>query len=284
MSALKLAYDVKGEGEHALMLLHGFTGSRDSFAHLEPALRLGFRLVRVDLPGHGQTGLPRQEGRDGFIETLDALADVLDEAGIQKTHLFGYSQGGRIALAFALRHADRVERLVLESGAPGLHRRKDRIARRRDDEELAQRILRDGVAAFVQSWEEKPLFAGLKRLPPEQQEALRARRLSNTAEGLAGALRALGTGSQPDFWPELWKLRAPTLLLTGAADTKFTSLAKKMAADLPTVWSHAIPNAGHAPHLETPDIWTREVLSFLQTPWFDVPHVVPVERAGAPIR
>jgi 2-succinyl-6-hydroxy-2,4-cyclohexadiene-1-carboxylate synthase len=236
---------------------------------VEPLLAERFRLLRVDLPGHGASPLPMGSGRDGFLETVSAVASVLDEAGATEVDVLGYSQGARVALALALEHPQRVGRLILESGTAGLHRRKDRVARRRNDEVLAERVLAGGVDSFVERWEKLPLFEGLRRLPAPEQDALRARRAGNTASGLAGALRCMGLGVQPDYWPKLWKLLRPTLLLTGAEDRKFRELARRMSAELPMVWSHAFEGVGHAPHLEAPAAWSREVLSFLETPWME---------------
>jgi 2-succinyl-6-hydroxy-2,4-cyclohexadiene-1-carboxylate synthase len=268
---MRLAYDVRGQGSDALLLLHGFTGNRETWSRVEPYLLDRFRLVRVDLPGHGGSPLPNLSGPAGFMETVRALENVLDEVGVARAHVAGYSQGARLALALAMEVTARVERLVMESGTAGLHRRKDRAERRRADELLADEILSKGVEHFVRRWELLPLFDGLRRLPPSELQGLRMRRSSATAEGLAGALRTLGLGVQPDYWTRLWKLRVPTLLLTGAEDTKFTALARRMAAELPIVWGHAFEGVGHAPHLEAPEAWAREVIAFLETPWFETP-------------
>ena len=124
---MKLAWEVSGNGPQTLILLHGFTGSRRSWDHVAPTLSEQFRLIRVDLPGHGESPLPTKPGREGFLETLEALAQVLSEVGVESANVLGYSQGARVALAFTVDHPERVERLVLESGNAGLHRRKDRI-------------------------------------------------------------------------------------------------------------------------------------------------------------
>jgi 2-succinyl-6-hydroxy-2,4-cyclohexadiene-1-carboxylate synthase len=268
---MRLAYDVRGQGGDVLVLLHGFTGSREAWTRVEPHLVDRFRLIRVDLPGHGGSPLPSRMGLEGFMETVRALEAILDEVGAPRAHFAGYSQGARLALAVAMEAPTRIERLVMESGTAGLHRRKERAERRRADEHLADEILSEGVDAFVRRWELLPLFAGLRRLPAPDQQALRARRGSASAEGLAGALRTLGLGVQPDYWTRLWKLRMPTLLLTGAEDVKFTALARRMAAELPIVWSHAFEGVGHAPHLEAPEAWAREVIDFLAAPWFETP-------------
>ncbi|HEX8441501.1 2-succinyl-6-hydroxy-2,4-cyclohexadiene-1-carboxylate synthase [Archangium sp.] len=270
--ALKLAYETWGEGSRPLLLLHGFTGNRSSFDHLRPLLGEKVRAIAVDLPGHGETPLPTRTGREGFLETVDALVAVLDELKVPTANLLGYSQGARFALAAALRRPERFGRLIMESGSPGLHRRQERTERRAKDAELATFIRQRGVEAFVAHWEAQPIFAGLRKLPAEQQETLRTRRGACTVEGLVGALDCLGLGVQPDYWPELQRQRLPTLLLTGALDDKFTQIARRMAAELPVVWRRTFEDCSHAPHLEVPEEYAREVLSFLQTPWYESPE------------
>jgi 2-succinyl-6-hydroxy-2,4-cyclohexadiene-1-carboxylate synthase len=272
MTGLKLAYETWGEGSRSLLLLHGFTGNRSSFDHLRPLLGHAVRAIAVDLPGHGETPLPRRTGRDGFRETLDALVGLVDRLGLKHVDLLGYSQGARVALGLALTAPERFRRLILESGSPGLHRRMERRARRISDGELAAFIRRRGVDAFVDRWEALPLFDGLRRLPESLKDALRARRRGCTVEGLAGALECLGLGVQPDYWPVLHRQYVPTLLLTGGKDAKFTRLARRMAAELPVVWGRTFAGCGHAPHLEDPGEYASEVLSFLQTPWYESPE------------
>lgn len=266
-----LAYSTWGEGPRPLLLLHGFTGNRTAFDHLRPWLSSAVRAVAVDLPGHGQTPLPKHKGREGFIETVDALVELVDKLGVSSVDLLGYSMGARIGLGAALRRPERFGRLILESGSPGLRRRMERAERRESDGRLVSLIRLQGVEAFLERWESQPMFETLQRLPPDRLEALRARRKSCTADGLMGALECLGLGFQPSYWQELHRQRLPTLLLTGALDTKFTEIARKMATELPVVWSRAFPDCGHAPHLEAPEEYAREVLSFLHTPWYEAP-------------
>jgi 2-succinyl-6-hydroxy-2,4-cyclohexadiene-1-carboxylate synthase len=271
-----LAYDTWGEGSHTLLALHGFTGAAASFAHLRPLLGRSVRVVAVDLPGHGRTPLPTKPGRDGFLETVDAIIQLARELAPSGTvDLLGYSQGARLALGAAVKAPECFGRLIMESGSPGLHRRQERSERREADAKLVDFIRARGVDAFVDRWESLALFDGLRRLPEADQAALRERREACTVEGLAGALETLGLGVQPDYWPSLHRQRLPTLLLTGAQDEKFTNLARRMAAELPVVWRHAFAGVTHAPHLEAPEEYVREVLSFLQTPWYEAPQFEP---------
>jgi 2-succinyl-6-hydroxy-2,4-cyclohexadiene-1-carboxylate synthase len=273
---VKLHAERWGRGPQTLLLLHGFTGDHSTWSHLEAYWGDSFQVVAVDLPGHGRSPPPSRSGLDGFQESVDALGEVLQEG--PPAAVVGYSLGARLALALALANPGHISRMVLESGSPGLRRRKARMARRRDDESLAGFIEERGVPAFVEHWEALPLFETLRKLPPATQENLRARRLSARPEGLASALRALGSGVQPSLWHLLPALRVPTLLVTGAMDPKFTAVAHEMAKQLPLAWFCTLAAVGHAPHLEAPAAYAHEVQSFFQTPWFDPPLVEGEER------
>lgn len=256
---MKLPDERWGSGATEALFLHGFTGSRESFRHLAPLLGDVLHATCVELPGHGATPLPDVAEAGAWNEVLDTLAQHLEGPAV----VIGYSFGARLALGFTVRHPDRVQRLVLESGSPGLRRPRDRARRRAADEALAKELERDGVDAFVSEWERKPLFAGLRALPEPARTALRARRAGHSAQGLAGALRCLGQGAQPDYWPALASLKRPTLLLTGARDAKYTRLARRMAESLPAAVRVSFLGVGHAPHLECPERWAFEVRNFL---------------------
>ena len=245
---LRYHLEIDGRGL-PLVLLHGFTGSAESWsAHIE-ALAARFRVVRIDLPGHGRTPVLSVE-RCAFTRVGDDLASILARVVDVPAHLLGYSMGGRLALYTALTHPDRVRTLILESASPGLESAAERGARRDADEALAERILAQGVPAFIDAWEKLPLFATHARLPQSIRDAQRHQRLASDADGLAISLRAMGTGVQPSLWAHLSDLQAPTLLITGDEDAKFTSVAQRMAAAMPNATHRQIIHSGHTPHLE----------------------------------
>jgi len=108
-----------GHGPHMVML-HGLTGNQAVW-HLKmvPLLRDAFRITTYDLRGHGRSDAPPT----GYT-TLDMAGDLLglmDALEIDRAHLVGHSLGADVALHFALRHPDRVGRMVLvEAGIPAL--------------------------------------------------------------------------------------------------------------------------------------------------------------------
>lgn len=258
--ALTLPVHTWGTGPLQVLFLHGFTGSRHSFDHLEPLLGAAFTATCLELPGHGEAAVPQGDARHAFREVIAAIAEHAERHDL----VIGYSQGARLALAVAAMHPECVKGLVLESGTPGLHRRHDRWHRRVDDEFLAQSIVKDGVERFVEKWEKSPLFSGLRQASARDQSLLRARRVSHSAQGLAAALRSMGQGVQPDFWPILPRIFTPTLLISGQYDLKFSRIAGRMKVEMPRAWHARIPASGHAVHLERPELWAGEVLSFSQ--------------------
>lgn len=236
-----------------LVLLHGFTGSAENWSTLFPLLKQpGRRLIALDLLGHGQADAPANPARYSIEHCQSDILAALRTLGIQagQAILLGYSLGGRIALYTAF--SGFFQGLILESASPGLADAGEREQRRQSDHTLAERIEREGVEAFIDYWEQIPLFASQRNLPPETQAALRTQRLNNRANGLANSLRGVGTGAQPALHTRLPELKLPVLLLAGELDTKFSHIASQMAASLPLARLALVPGAGHTIHLEQP--------------------------------
>lgn len=255
-------YTLSGDGP-PLVLLHGFTGSVENWDTHITAFAERFRVLAVDLPGHGQTDSPADVTRYHMQHTARDLIALFEQVGAAPAHLLGYSMGGRLALYLALTYPAHVQSLILESASPGLATLSERDARIRQDELLAARIEREGIEAFVSFWESIPLFGSQQALPEEVRQRLRDQRLKNNAQGLANSLRGMGTGAQPALWDRLAELKMPALLLAGALDTKFVHIAQQMHAQLPDARLAIIPDAGHTLHLEAPDVFRAQVLGFL---------------------
>lgn len=248
-----------------LALLHGFTGSGESWAPVRDVLSARCTTIAVDLTGHGRSASPCDPARYALSRFVDDLARVLDAVGVERTALLGYSLGGRAALRFAVERPDRVTALVLESASPGIGSPGERVARLISDVALAEELERDGVAAFVDRWERLPLWASQSALPPAARSRLRAERLVNDARGLANSLRGAGAGVELPLSARLPTLTMPTLLIAGALDEKYAELARRMASAIPRARVEIVPDAGHAVHLERPDALTAIVLRFLAT-------------------
>lgn len=253
---------VDGDGP-ALLLLHGFTGSADSWDEVCPAWTATHRVIRPDLIGHGRSPAPKELERYRMDAAVRELLELLDGLGVHRFRLLGYSMGGRLALHLALAAPGRVERLILESATYGIADPAQRAARRAEDNQLAAWIETHGVDAFARRWAAHPLFATQGALPPARRERQARERRMHSAVGLANSLRGMGTGAQASLRDRLGELKMPVLLIAGEYDEKFTALAREMAALIPRAQLAIVPGAGHNVHLEQPQAFAERVSAFL---------------------
>jgi 2-succinyl-6-hydroxy-2,4-cyclohexadiene-1-carboxylate synthase len=232
-----LAHESIGQGTPALTFVHGFTQTRESWRPLASRFATTRRVSLVDLPGHGSSvDVP---------EDLDQAGRLLAAVSANSV-IVGYSMGARVALHAALSGSDRLLGLVLTGAHLGIQSPDERAKRRDADEALARRIEQIGVDRFVKEWLDQPMFAGVRHLSSSD-------RLLNSAHGLAGALRRLGTGTQLPLDERLSSLDLPVLLLVGDKDTKFIEQADRMARRVDGAQIALIAGAGHACHLEQPE-------------------------------
>ncbi len=264
---MKLAYTTAGnQSSPSLLLLHGFMGSGRDWQEIATELSHDCLCIMPDLPGHGESCLTYSDNDYTFTSTSASIVAVLDEIGLESVVVAGYSMGGRIALFTALEYPTRVRGLLLESASPGLVTDEARRHRVRDDEMRAGRLMEIGVERFVDEWYERPLFESLRRHDATLR-TVKTRRRSNDARGLAMSLRFAGAGAQSPLWSRLQELRCPVRLVHGSLDTKFSSIASRMAGLIPGVSVVAVSDAGHAVHIEKTVAVSSIHRDFVQECW-----------------
>ncbi|KFF10749.1 alpha/beta hydrolase [Chryseobacterium soli] len=106
-----LNFERKGNGKEILVLLHGFMENLSIWSDMQPHLSENFSLVKIDLPGHGQSDILAE------VHTMELMAEevkkVLDHQKLEKVHLLGHSMGGYVSLAFAEKFPDSLKSLTL---------------------------------------------------------------------------------------------------------------------------------------------------------------------------
>lgn len=255
-----------------LVLLHGFAQSSASWDAVARKLAAtGRPIYALDLVGHGESERPA----DACAYALDAQGEALlsfarmvaDREGARPAVL-GYSMGGRVTLAALRRDPRAFAAVVLEAAGFGPATQAERDAATERDAACAARLRADGLEAFMDFWEQLPLFASQRDLPPDVRERLRAGRMANDAEALARTFEQAGQHVMPsraETLETLDVLRAgdtPLLYLAGERDEKYRALAAQAAEAGATV--RIIPGAGHNAHLEAPATFAKEVASFLR--------------------
>ncbi|HSS94496.1 MAG TPA: alpha/beta fold hydrolase [Candidatus Dormibacteraeota bacterium] len=257
---VNLNYFVTGEGS-PVTLLHGFTQSGRSWREVIANMPAGWRWVVPDLRGHGETRV-----EEGAPFTMDAAtADLVmlwDHLGIERTHLVGYSMGGRLAMHVATRLPERILSLLTIGAHAGLEG-DAREGRREGDEALAERIETEGLEAFVDYWGALPMFAGLERRGPAFLAQIRAERMRNTVAGLAASLRGMGAGVMEPLWGELVNVTVPSTFVAGQLDHGYVASARRLAAAVPSGRVEVVPRASHPAHQERPEAFVRVLADHL---------------------
>jgi 2-succinyl-6-hydroxy-2,4-cyclohexadiene-1-carboxylate synthase len=258
---IRLSYFVSGEGT-PVTLLHGFTQSGRSWQEVISKMPAGWMWIVPDLRGHGAT--ETQQGAPCSMDACTADLDMLwDHLGVERTHLVGYSMGGRLALHVAARQSQRILSLLTIGAHAGLDP-DGREGRRLGDEALAERIEKGGVEAFVNYWSSLPMFAGIERRGPNFVAQVRANRLENRAAGLACSLRGMGAGAMEPLWEDLSRGTFPCTFVAGQLDHGYVASARRLAATVPQSRVEVVLHAGHSVHQERPDAFARVLFNHLE--------------------
>jgi 3-oxoadipate enol-lactonase len=237
------------------MLIHGVGADGTSWDEIAADLAADFRVLRLDLRGHGRSGhIAGALTLDDFVRDV---VDVLDACAVPTAHIVGFSLGGMITQGIALRHADRVRRLVLLSAVAG------RTAEERERVQQRLAILREqGVAAISGAAQDRwftPEF--IARNP-----ALVQRRMQQLQENHAPSYAAAYTVfSTSDLGDKLHAIRAPTLIATGEHDVGSNPrMARFMHAEIAGSRLEILPGLRHSLLVEAPDRVSRLVRDFLR--------------------
>jgi 2-succinyl-6-hydroxy-2,4-cyclohexadiene-1-carboxylate synthase len=253
---------VPAGGREALVLLHGFTGSSESWSPIAERLSATGDVVAIDLPGHGASTPDTRDGACAFERTASLLDGTIETLGLGRVALAGYSLGGRVALYATLARPQRVARLILESTSPGIATESERAERRASDDRLAELVLGQGIEAFVDRWQRTPVLASQLRLPASTRAALREARLRCSPEGIAASLRTLGAGQQPYLADRLVEIGCPVLIIAGRDDEKYAVITDALRRAITGSRLAIVANAGHDVHLEQPDAFVALLNEF----------------------
>jgi 2-succinyl-6-hydroxy-2,4-cyclohexadiene-1-carboxylate synthase len=259
---VEIAFIDEGAGPTALVL-HGFTGSAEAMRSMLDALTPTHRVIAPDLVGHGGSSRPADVALYTTEATVRHLDAVLEAAVVDDVSVVGYSLGGRLGLSYACANPDRVRAMALIGTTGGIEEGLARSERRAADEALAERLERDGVEAFVDHWEQIPMFASQLRLPEQTRQSIRAGRMAQSATGLANSLRGVGAGVMPPVWARLGAIDVPARLIVGSLDTKYVELAQRLVRSLPRAEVTVVEGVGHAAHVEAPQTCASLVLEAL---------------------
>ena len=241
-----------------LLLVHGFTGSKEDFDAVLPALAESRTVIAVDLPGHmGSEGWddPAAYALGALAAWLLRFADVME---LGELHLLGHSMAGLVAQRVASMASQRLRSLVLMGTGMGALR-----------EEAAEVVARMAVAAREQGLE-AAMEEGQRTPPrlhtstpnPEREVFVRRRFVGLNPAGLIGEARNL-IGAAP-LGAFLRGIDIPVLVIHGEHDDAWIPSEQKLLARTITGARYAVvPDAVHSPQMENTEFWLKAVGDFL---------------------
>jgi len=254
-----------GDGEPVLCL-PGLGGTKASFMSTVAALAETHRVIAIDLPGFGDSVKPIRAPYDApwFAKTVIATLDALE---IDRAHLIGNSMGGRVALETALRHPDRVERVVgLSPAVAWLSERRWAPLLKLVRPELGilqpapravvNRIVRSVVPGAREGW----VAAGV-------DEFLRGYLTPRGRAAFYAAARNIYLDEphgDKGFWTRLAALEPDALFVWGKQDTLVPIGFERHVQECLPESSHVELDCGHVPQVESPAQTHRAVLKFLR--------------------
>jgi pimeloyl-ACP methyl ester carboxylesterase len=259
VAGARVRYVDVGQGP-AVVLLHGFASSLETWATVVPALAQGHRVLALDLKGFGWTDRP--EGDYSPEAQARLVLAVMDARGIKDAAVVAHSWGTSVALAMALAAPERVTRLALYDAwayaeqLPVFFRMSE------------ARVV--GEALFAAFYDERPddklehAFFDKEAIP---QPLIDAVEQALERPGTKAAALAAVRGQGRDFAVQQKKYRsiaAPTLLLWGREDeVTWLEFGERLAQELPRARLVVYPRCGHFPMLEATAASNRDLVAFL---------------------
>lgn len=262
IDGVKIRYRVEGDNNKpALILIHGFTFSLETWSQLVPELEQDFQIILFDLPGHGLSG-SHPQGNYSHDSRVGIVYGLIDSLKLNKPSLIGNSMGGNTAWRTAVSYPDLIDKLVLigASGFPmnGL-----------GDEPVPvplamQAYLKNAPKAGV-TYAVKTMFSDPTKIPHSRIDQI-VDMMQHDGNGEA-FVKTFESFTLPDPSQMLAEIKAPSLILWGAKDiTVPPAHAALFDQAIPDSKVIMLENIGHVAQEEDPALTAKIIKEFLSTP------------------
>ena len=246
-------YSDKGKGK-VVVLLHGFLESLDIFEELSAKLSKSFRVIAIDLPGHGQTP------NIGYAHSMELMAEcvksVLDSLHLKKYVMVGHSMGGYVTLAFAELFSEQVAGFCLfhSTAMP------DSEEKKKDRDRVAEIVMQDHKE-YVSTLVPKLFAEENHTLLKHEIAKAKQIALDTPAEGIVAALK--GMRDRPLRELVLKNAKCPVLFIIGKKDVILAWENLLLLTNLPKrSYNIVLEHAGHMGFYEAPEETFKAIRKF----------------------
>lgn len=265
VNGVRIAYEVTGDSDIPLVVVHGAWGTLSNWDRVVPGLAPQFRVVAYDRRGHSNSERPPRQG--SYRQDVDDLAALIEHLGLDPAWVMGLSSGAFITLLLAASRPELVRGIIvhepplwslLDESSPeavALDAMTPLIA------EIVQRITAGDHAGAAEQFANELLLGpgGWAHMPEDVRDGM-----------IANAPTVPDELNDPDPWSTdervLARYRGPLLLTSGdQSPPVHTAVVRRLAALLPQAEHVVCPGAGHIPHVTHPDEYVHQVLAFTST-------------------
>lgn len=257
---VRIAYQVTGEGPplvccHAMGMDHSLWDEhRERFSKTH-------QLITFDQRGSGDSDHPAYNKDGAELYSVGSFGDdlraVLDDLGIDKANILGFSMGAIAALRFATTSPQRVERLILVSAMAS--RLPDEIIQRA--RVVEKTLEQKGLQATYELYFSGALFEGITASDAFKRKIEKLLEKA-TPHGFQGCFHV--TIDRPSLLGDLHRIKAPTLIMVGERDKHYVVEADILLDKIADAKKIIVKNAGHAITVQQPQIFEHEIMAFLQ--------------------
>jgi pimeloyl-ACP methyl ester carboxylesterase len=250
-----------------VVLIHGSNASLNTWEPWVALLGEDYRLVSMDLPGHGLTG-PVPNNNYSIAEMSNFVAALMDQLGVERAYLAGNSMGGAVSLQFAIDHPDRIDGLILISAA-GMRRDIDDApvgAFRFTQTAIGRALLAYITPRFMIKRSIEKVVADPDHFVTDEMVTRYWELLRMVGSREASAVRFSGYAQRAPLEPRLGEITAPSLILWGLKDSLIKpKYGERMHNALQNSELIIYENAGHLAMEEIPEITAGATRQFIET-------------------
>lgn len=247
---VKIHYIEKGKGEDTILFIHGNLANTIWWEETLSRMPEKYRGIALDLPGSGQS--PETGERHTMSYFAELVYEFTEKLGLTSFHLVGHSMGGGVSQQFTLAYPAKVKKLVLldAMAADGFHVLYERG-------ELAMTMLMSNIQL---------LDVAIRGVAPKCQDEAFLKRAVESAFSASKQvfLEQPVTMHEENWFSRLSEIKCPVLFLHGEKDNFVPKDgSERTAKNIPNCIFKYLPECGHSPQVEVPELFCKELFDFL---------------------
>ncbi len=244
------------KGDKTLLLLHGYLESIESWEFILPLLTKYYRVIALDIPGHGISEVKGEIHTTEFI--ADTIKALLDKINVSKISVMGHSMGGYFAIALKRKYPEIVEKLILHHSTPDGDTPERGENRKREIE-----VIRSGRKELLATINPgKSIAKKNRKVMSETIREMSEQVMMTEDEGIIALLN--GMMERGDGNEVISAMKSDVMLIFGRDDEfmpeEYSLSISEKHAKARTVW---MEDSGHSSHYEEPEKLVAHIVNFL---------------------